>query len=139
MPELLHFALSANRVSDTQSVSTAHGASVDLDTSITGNSAAMTPIELLMAAQAACFIKGIERFSSILSFEFDEVRVSIEADRPVDEARISELRFDVVIETSESEDRVRLLEKNLLKHGTIYNVLNASIPITGTIRKSATS
>lgn len=102
-----------------------------------GNPSALTPIELLLAAQAACFIKGIERFAEKLEFQFSNVAVSLSAQRPADQARINGLQYLVEIETQESEDRVALVAKNLIKHGTIYNVLSAAIPMTGEIKKRA--
>ena len=45
----------------------------------------------------------------------------------------------VEIETDETDERVQLIAKNLIKHGTIYNVLSAAIPMSGEIRKRAAS
>lgn len=116
-----------------------HGVEIQLDTSVAGNAAALTPIELLLAAQAACFIKGVERFSEKLGFQFSDVRVSLSAQRPVDQAMVTKLEYLVEIETDETDERVQLIAKNLIKHGTIYNVLSAAIPMSGEIRKRAAS
>ncbi|MEY4961341.1 MAG: hypothetical protein RLZZ249_38 [Actinomycetota bacterium] len=135
MTEVLNFSLSASRSSSEQSLATSHGVSLSLDTSVTGNPQALTPIELLLSAQAACFIKGVERFAQKLDFEFSNVSVSLSAQRPADQATITGLQYLVEIETDESEDRVALMAKNLVKHGTIYNVLSSAIPMTGEIKK----
>ncbi|BDQ00775.1 OsmC family protein [Aquiluna sp. KACHI24] len=137
MSEILNFSLSAERSSSDLSLATTHGATVKLDTSLAGYSEALTPIELLLSAQAACFIKGVERFAEELNFDFSNVIVSLSAQRPADQATITGLQYLVEIETPESEDRVGLIAKNLVKHGTIYNVLSAAIPMTGEIRKRA--
>jgi uncharacterized OsmC-like protein len=135
MSEVLNFSLSASRLSSEQSLATSHGVSLNLDTSVYGNPQALTPIELLLSAQAACFIKGVERFAEKLEFQFSNVSVSLSAQRPADQATITGLQYLVEIETDESEDRVALMAKNLVKHGTIYNVLSSAIPMTGEIKK----
>lgn len=135
MSEILNFSLSATRLSSQQSVATSHGVELNLDTSVTGNPEALTPIELLLSAQAACFIKGVERFAEKLNFEFSDVSVSLSAQRPSEQATISGLQYLVEIKTNESDDRVALIAKNLLRHGTIYNVLSSTVPMTGEIRK----
>lgn len=135
MTEVLNFSLSASRSSNEQSLATSHGVSLSLDTSVAGNPQALTPIELLLSAQAACFIKGVERFAQKLDFKFSNVSVSLSAQRPADQATITGLQYLVEIETDESEDRVALMAKNLVKHGTIFNVLSSAIPMTGEIKK----
>ncbi len=137
--ETLSFSLSAARLSGELSKAQTHGAEISLDTSVAGNPAALTPIELLLAAQAACFIKGVERFAEKLNFEFSDVQVTLTAQRPVDQATITAVTYRVEIATSETKERVDLIAKNLLKHGTIYNVLSASIPLSGEITKRADS
>lgn len=139
MTEVLSFTHTASRRSNQQSVGMSHGVEIQLDTSVAGNAAALTPIELLLAAQAACFIKGVERFSEKLGFQFSDVRVSLSAQRPVDQAMVTKLEYLVEIETDETDERVQLIAKNLIKHGTIYNVLSAAIPMSGEIRKRAAS
>lgn len=135
--EVLRFQVQASRRDETGAQAVAHGVAIELDTSVSGDAGAMTPIELLLAAQAACFIKGVERFAEKLDFQFSNVAVSLSAQRPSDQATITGLQYLVEIETQESEDRVALVAKNLIKHGTIYNVLSVAIPMTGEIKKRA--
>lgn len=39
------------------------------------------PAELLLTALSSCILKNVERFSEILKFYYEEVRVEMEADR----------------------------------------------------------
>ena len=104
-----------------------------LDTGIAGRPDALNPVELLLAAQAACFIKGVERLAPTLNFEYTSVKVLLTAERPDDEARLGSVSYQLIIGTQESDHRLELLHKNLKKQGTIYNTLSAGTRLTGTI------
>lgn len=133
---MLRFQIQAHRVDENGSELTTKEAQLTLDTSIAGRVDALNPVELLLAAQAACFIKGIERLAPTLNFDYTGVDVSLEADRPEDQARISQLRYQIRIDTEESDQRIELLHKNLKKQGTIYNTISAGTELIGSVIRS---
>ena len=133
---MLRFQVQAHRVDANGSELTTKEAHLTLDTSIAGRVDALNPVELLLASQAACFIKGIERLAPTLNFDYTGVEVSLEADRPEDQARISQLRYQIEIETKESDQRLELLHKNLKKQGTIYNTISAGTELIGSVARS---
>mgnify|MGYP001098838068 CR=1 FL=1 len=134
---MLRFEVQANRVDGSGSTLTSKETTLTLDTSIAGRKDALNPVELLLAAQAACFIKGIERLAPTLNFDYSSVKVMLEADRPEDQARLSEVRYRLIIGTNESDHRLELLHKNLQKQGTIYNTLSAGTNLIGTVTRQA--
>lgn len=129
----LVFSLSAAHENAGSTTVLAKQAILAIDTSLTGSQTELNPIELLMASQAACFIKGIERIAPTLNFSFSKVNVFLEAQRPETEARISDLSYRIEIETEESDARLELLHKNLKRQGTIYNTISASANLHGEI------
>lgn len=133
---MLRFQIQAHRVDENGSELTTKEAHLTLDTSIAGRVDSLNPVELLLAAQAACFIKGIERLAPTLNFDYTGVDVSLEADRPEDQARISQLRYQIRIDTEESDQRIELLHKNLKKQGTIYNTISAGTELIGSVMRS---
>lgn len=133
---MLRFQVQAHRVNENGSELTTKEAHLTLDTSTAGRGDALNPVELLLASQAACFIKGIERLAPTLNFDYSGVEVSLEADRPEDQARISQLRYQIEIETKESDQRLELLHKNLKKQGTIYNTISAGTELIGSVVRS---
>jgi uncharacterized OsmC-like protein len=133
---MLRFQVQAHRVDEKGAELTTKEANLTLDTSTAGRVDALNPVELLLASQAACFIKGIERLAPTLNFEFTGVEVSLEADRPEDQARISQLRYQIEIDTKESDQRLELLHKNLKKQGTIYNTISAGTELIGSVVRS---
>lgn len=133
---MLSFNLHAKRNDSSGSLVTAKSVELTIDTSLAGRLDALNPVELLLAAQAACFIKGIERLAPTLEFEFNGVQVFLDADRPENEARIAKIRYRVLIETNESDQRIALMHKNLQKQGTIFNTLSKGTELVGSVTKA---
>lgn len=129
----MKFNLSATHQSAGPTAVSAKSATLAIDTSLAGSPTKLNPIELLMAAQAACFIKGIERVAPTLNFAFSKVSVFLEATRPETEARISNLTYRIEIETQETDARLELVHKNLKRQGTIYNTISATTNLHGEV------
>jgi uncharacterized OsmC-like protein len=132
----LTFALAATRVNESGSVVFSKDVQLQIDTSVAGRLDALNPVELLLAAQAACFIKGVERLAPSLNFEYSSVSVELSATRPETEARLEEINYRIEIGTSENDSRLELLHKNLMKFGTIYNTIKEGTRLTGVLERS---
>ena len=92
------------------------------------------PADLLAAALAACILKNVERFSTILPFRYQRARIHVEIDRDEPPPRIVRARYALRIVTDEPEHRLQLLHRNILRFGTITNTLAAACKLEGTIR-----
>lgn len=130
---MLTYHVSARRIDSHGAVAMAKSATVDLDTDLSGRNDAMNPVELLLAALAACIIKGIERVAPMIHFSFDAVELSIEADRQDAPPKLTQIRYRLLVKTTESDQRLQLLHTNIEKYGTIYNTLASGTELTGTI------
>ncbi|WP_230370823.1 hypothetical protein [Paludibacterium denitrificans] len=71
------FRVQARRIDAHGSLAHCKAADITLDTNLAGRIDAFNPAELLMAALAACMIKGIERVIPILNFELRGVEVRL--------------------------------------------------------------
>jgi len=131
----MKYAVKARRVDENGSLAQAHGAEVVLATDMAGRLDAMNPVELLLSALAACMIKGVERVTPTLKFQVDRVEVKLEADRQDAPPRLVAIRYEIVVGTRESDARLDLLLRNILKYGTISNTLAGAMPMMGTIRQ----
>lgn len=130
---MLSYRVSARRIDSHGSEATTKSATVVLDTDLAGRKDAMNPVELLLAALAACIIKGIERVAPMIRFSFDAVEVTLEADRQDAPPKLTQIRYRLLVRTSESDQRLELLHTNVGKYGTIFNTLAAGTELTGTI------
>lgn len=131
----MDYLLTARRIDAHGSLARAKDAEVTLDTDLAGRQDAMNPVELLLSALAACMLKGIERVTPMLQFELYGAEVSLEAVRQDAPPKLTLIRYDIVVDSPESDKRLDLLHRNILKYGTISNTLTAAVPLEGSLRR----
>jgi len=130
---MMTFDLSARRIDAAGSLVHSKQAEGVIETGMAGRPDALNPVELLLAALAACIIKGIERVAGTLGIDHTTVDVALTAHRPVDEARIDDISYVVKNGTAAGQDKLDLLHKNLMKFGTIYNTVKSGTTLAGEI------
>lgn len=127
------FAVRAQRTDSHGSLALCKNASIALDTDPAGRSDAFNPAELLMAALAACMIKGIERVTPILKFNLRDVEVRLHGVRQDVPPKMESIDYEIVVDTDESDHRLELLHENVKKYGTVYNTVLAGTRLNGTL------
>ena len=110
-----------------------------LDTAIAGRLDAFNPAELLLASLAACMIKGVERVTPMLHFQFRGVSVKLHGIRQDAPPMMTEITYEIVVDTDEDDHRLELLHTNVRKYGTISNTLARATKLEGTIRRASPS
>src|SRR5690242_9670731 len=75
--DMLEYDVVAKRTDSHGSAAHCKDAVIVLDTDINGRPDAFNPAELLLAAIAACMIKGIERIAPMIHFQFRGVEVRL--------------------------------------------------------------
>jgi len=130
------YRVQARRIDAHGSLATAKAAAVTLDTDLAGRQDAMNPVELLLSALAACMLKGIERVTPMLKFQVDGAEVRLEAVRQDAPPKLTLIRYEIIVDSPESDQRLDLLHRNVLKYGTISNTLSAAVPLEGTLRRA---
>lgn len=131
----MEYRVHARRIDAHGSLAQAKAAEVVLDTDLAGRQDAMNPVELLLSALAACMLKGIERVTPMLQFRIDGVEVTLEALRQDAPPKLVAIRYEIVVDSAETEQRLDLLHRNILKYGTISNTLSAAVPLEGHLRR----
>ncbi len=134
---MTEYRVTARRIDSHGSLARAKDAEVPLDTDLAGRRDAMNPVELLLSALAACMLKGIERVTPLLSFQIDGAEVQLEAIRQDAPPRLTLIRYRLVVDSAESDQRLDLLHRNILKYGTISNTLAGGVPVEGTLTRKA--
>lgn len=133
------FSVHANRVDAHGSEAACKSAKIILDTDLAGRMDAFNPAELLLAALAACMIKGIERVTPTLKFDLRSLQVTIQGVRQDVPPRMESITYDIVVDTDESESRLKLLHENVRKYGTVFNTVSPGTDLSGTLRRSTRS
>jgi uncharacterized OsmC-like protein len=111
-------------------------AELTADTDPAGRADAFNPAELLLAAVAACMIKGIERVTPVLRFALRGVEVRLTAERQDAPPRLTHIAYEILVDTDEPERRLVLLHENVRKYGTISNTIAAAVPLDGVLRRA---
>lgn len=108
-------------------------ARVEFDSSPGAGDELPGPAELLCGAFAACLLKNVERFSELLPFSQHGASVRVSAQRSASPPMFTRLDYVLELVTDEPPRRVDLLQRNLAKHGTVYNTLARACEIDGRI------
>lgn len=93
------------------------------------------PAELFLASFSACILKNVERFSSLMKFEYSKAEIEVSATRLEKPPRMDEISYELKIYSKDSKLNTNLLKKNIEKFGTIYNTVQSSCSIVGEIIK----
>ena len=134
---MLEYRISARRTDQNGSVALTKEAQVELDTSLAGRPDAFNPVELLLAALAACMIKGVERAAPLLKFSYSAVDIRLHAIRQDAPPLLTAITYELVVATDEPDRRLELLHTNVRKYGTISNTLAAATALSGTIARAS--
>jgi uncharacterized OsmC-like protein len=136
---MLEYRVFAKRVDDHGSVARCKDAEIVLDTDVSGRADAFNPAELLLAAIAACMIKGIERAIPMLKFKLRGVELRLHGVRQDSPPKIVSVDYELVVDTDESDRRLELLHLNVRKFGTIFNTVSAATRLEGRIARVSTT
>ncbi|HZG29683.1 MAG TPA: OsmC family protein [Ensifer sp.] len=134
---MLEYEVEARRLDARGSVASTKEVQVLLDTSLSGRPDAFNPAELLLASVAACMIKGIERVTPMLQFEWRGARVKLHGVRQDSPPKMLSIRYELIVDTEETDQRLNLLHRNVRKYGTISNTIAEALVLEGTVSRGS--
>ena len=134
---MLEYSVEARRIDAHGSLATTKQAEIALDTDVNGRVDAFNPAELFLAAVAACMIKGIERVTPMLKFEFRGVEVKLHGVRQDSPPKMISIDYEIILDTDEEDRRLELLHTNVRKFGTISNTVAEATKLEGIIRRKS--
>jgi len=129
------YQVSTERVDAHGSVAYCKDAEIALDTDINNRDDAFNPAELLLAALSACIIKGIERVTPILKFKSRSLEVRVTGVRQDKPPKMESIKYEIIVESDESDRRLDLLHENVMKFGTVFNTLAPGTKLIGVIKR----
>ncbi|MCY0146810.1 OsmC family protein [Hoeflea sp. G2-23] len=132
---MLEYRVAARRVDNHGAEASTKEARIILDTDMVGRPDAFNPAELLLASVAACMIKGIERVTPILDFHLLGVEVTLHGIRQDSPPKMVSVTYELIVDTTETDQRLDLLHKNVRKYGTISNTIAEATNLQGTVRR----
>lgn len=134
---MLEYRIKAASVPAEGGTAATHGASISLDTTLTGRPDAFNPVELLLAGLASCMLKGIERAAPMLGFSYRSASITLNATRQDSPPRLLSIAYELTIDTDEPDRRLELMHVNVRKYGTVSNTLANAVPLTGNVRRGS--
>ncbi|MBP9708797.1 MAG: OsmC family protein [Oligoflexales bacterium] len=135
----LTFIVESRRIDAHRSLARCKTAEITLDTDLAGSQDAFNPAELLLAALSACMIKGIERVVPMLKFELSSVEVRIEGVRQDVPPKMESIKYEIIVDSDETERRLELLHDNVKKFGTVFNTVAPGTNLSGSLRRRDSS
>ncbi len=132
---MLEYRVAARRLDSHGSVASTKQAEIILDTDLAGRQDAFNPAELLLAAVAACMLKGIERVTPMIRLDLRGVDMSVKGVRQDSPPMLVSIEYEIVVDTDEDDRRLELLHTNLRKYGTVYNTVAGGTRLTGILRR----
>lgn len=133
---MLEYRVTAERIDAHGSVVRCKDATITVDTDVNGRPDAFNPAELLLAAVAACMIKGIERITPMLKFNLRGVNIRLHGVRQDSPPKMLSIDYEIIVDTDETDRRLALLHENVRKFGTISNTVAAALALVGTLRRA---
>lgn len=130
------FSVNARRVDAHGSLARCKDADITLDTNLAGRPDAFNPAELLLAALAACMIKGIERVIPILKFQLRGVAVRLHGVRQDVPPKMESIDYEILIDTDENDRRLELLHDNVKRYGTVLNTVAPGTQLRGVLKRA---
>ena len=132
---MLEYQISAISKKGGTAFALANQSKIAFDASANRDNVLPNPAELLLSSLSACILKNIERFSSILDFDYEEAKVEVKGIRNDNPPFMSEINYTIFIVSDMEENKLKLLHKNIQKFGTITNTLAKCSNLHGTIKR----
>lgn len=130
---MLSYQITAQSKSGGKASAEANNATISFDASAGRKDNLPNPAELLLTSLAACILKNVERFSEILKFDYTKASIQIEGKRNDKPPFMSEINYQLQVQSTMDKKKLNLLHKNILKFGTITNTLAKAAKLNGTI------
>jgi uncharacterized OsmC-like protein len=132
----MEFRVCAKRLDAHGALADCKDASITLDTDMAGRRDAFNPAELLLAALAACMIKGIERVTPILKFQLRGVDIRLHGVRQDVPPKMESIDYEIFVDTDEPDHRLELLHENVKKYGTVFNTVAPGTQLRGRLQRA---
>ena len=136
---MLEYDVVAKRIDSHGSLAFCKDAEIILDADVDGRADAFNSAELLLAAIAACMIKGIERVAPMNHFKFRGAEVRLHGVRQDSPPFMPSISYELIVDTDEDDRRLDLLHHNVRKYGTVFNTVAAATKLDGNIIRAKTT
>jgi uncharacterized OsmC-like protein len=130
---MIKYHIKASSISKQEGIIQVKQSTINFGTTSLTSENLPNPAELFLSSFASCILKNVERFSVMLKFNYLKANVEVYAMRLENPPRLDNIRYNLIVYSSDKRLNIDLLKKNIEKFGTIYNTIKLSCTISGTI------
>ncbi len=135
---MLEYQISATVQQGGHAKATANHSKISFDATSGRDDVLPNPAELLLTSLSACILKNVQRYSEILKIHYRSARIVVQGKRNDNPPFISEINYQLEIDTDADDRKLQTWHKNILKFGTITNTLAKACTLNGSIIKMKT-
>ncbi len=132
---MLEYQISATVQQGGQAKATANNSEITFDATSGRHDFLPNPAELLLTSLSACILKNVQRYSEILKIPYRSARIVVQGKRNDSPPFMSEINYQLEIDTDADDRKLQTWHKNIVKFGTITNTLAKASKLEGTIAK----
>jgi putative redox protein len=118
-----NYHLEVIRQDEDRVVAQARGHTLTLNARKGSGEAGLNAAETLMAALGTCLLTNMNALAQKMHLQIDAARVEIDAVRQDDPPLLTELRYQLIIDSPEDPDKLQDLHDLSIKWGTVTNTL----------------
>lgn len=123
------FLVKVSRHNGSHALAETRGHQLSLNIKKGDGSAGFNAAETLLSALGACILTNVNHIGAIMQLDIRSAHIEFEAERQDDPAMLTSIRYNLVLESAESQKRLEELHNLSLKWGTVTNTLtNGLIP-----------
>ena len=131
---MIKYHIKASSISKQEGIIQVKQSTINFGTTSLTSENLPNPAELFLSSFASCILKNVERFSVMLKFNYLKANIEVYAMRLENPPRLDNIRYNLIVYSSDKRLNIDLLKKNIEKFGSIYNTIKLSCTISGTIR-----
>jgi uncharacterized OsmC-like protein len=117
------YHVTAIRVDDSHARISTRGFELALNIKKGAGEAGFNAAETLLASLGACILTNVNAIGSKMRLQVDEARIEFDADRSEESPALSEIRYRLILKSSEPREKLEELHNLCIKWGTVTNTL----------------
>lgn len=130
-PGLRTYRVQVDRQDDIHAQASAHGHSLTLGVRRGDQAASFNAAETLLAALGACLITNVNALTTKMHLQVEGVRLEIEGDRRDEPPAFIQIRYRLLLDSPEPQDKLEKLHEVAFKWGTVTNTLLNGVAVHG--------
>lgn len=131
MPQSHKFNVSVTNQGGSHAIAQARSHQITVNVKKGSGKAGFTAAETLLAALGACLLTNINAIGEKMHLQIDEARVEFDAERIDDPASITKISYNLILKSTESQEKLQELHDLARKWGTVTNTIANGITPQG--------